>query len=108
MPVTPKMLARMIACGTSAIRPHAPNANPYTAYPIHTKMVLIGPEESNSGRVMFGTANMSTAGLRYSEEHVITIDSRRATGQFRADTEDVYGAYLQGRNELSQGNKVCH
>lgn len=78
-----------------------------TAYPIHTKMVLIGPEESNAGRVLFGTANMSTAGLRYSEEHVITIDSRRASGTYRADIENVFGAYLQGWNELSQGNKVC-
>ncbi len=79
-----------------------------TAYPIHTKLVLIGPEEGNSGRVMFGTANMSTAGLRYSEEHVITIDSRRASPTFRADIEDVFGVYLEGWNELSQGNKVCH
>lgn len=78
-----------------------------TAYPIHTKMVLIGPEESNSGRVLFGTANMSTAALRYSEEHVITIDSRRASGSYRADIENVYGTYLEGWNELSQGNKVC-
>jgi hypothetical protein len=31
MPVTPKMLARMIACGTSAIRPAVPNATLYTA-----------------------------------------------------------------------------
>ncbi len=26
----------MIACGTIAIRPAAPNARQYTAYPIHT------------------------------------------------------------------------
>ena len=36
MPVTNKMLASSNACGPIAISPHAPNANPYTAYPSHT------------------------------------------------------------------------
>ena len=36
MPVTPKIDARMIACGASAIAPHGEYAIPYTAYPSHT------------------------------------------------------------------------
>lgn len=80
-----------------------------TAIPIHTKLILIGPEDNNSGRVMMGTANMSTSGLRYSEEHVITIDSRRITNtQVAEDFRQAYGVYLSGWNELSQGSKVCH
>jgi hypothetical protein len=79
-----------------------------TAVPIHTKMILIGPSTNNSGRVLFGTANMSTSGLRYSEEHVITIDSRRASDQYREDIRRVYGIYMAGWNELNQGSKTCH
>lgn len=79
-----------------------------TAVPIHTKMILIGPASNNSGRVLFGTANMSTSGLRYSEEHVITIDSRRASDQYREDIRRVYGVYMAGWNELNQGSKTCH
>ncbi len=80
-----------------------------TAIPIHTKLILIGPADSNAGRVMMGTANMSTSGLRYSEEHVITIDSRRITDDKVAeDFREAYGVYLAGWNELNQGSKACH
>lgn len=80
-----------------------------TAIPIHTKLILIGPADSNAGRVMMGTANMSTSGLRYSEEHVITIDSRRITNaQVAEDFREAFGVYQSGWNELSQGSKVCH
>ena len=33
MPVTPRILPRMIACGTIAISPHGANATPFTASP---------------------------------------------------------------------------
>ena len=80
-----------------------------TAIPIHTKVILIGPADSNAGRVMMGTANMSTSGLRYSEEHVITIDSRRITdAKVAEDFREAYGVYLAGWNELNQGSKACH
>lgn len=79
-----------------------------TAIPIHTKLILIGPADSNAGRVLMGTANMSTSGLRYSEEHVITIDSRRITdAKVAEDFREAYGVYLAGWNELNQGNKAC-
>ncbi|MFZ0529087.1 MAG: phospholipase D-like domain-containing protein [Propionicimonas sp.] len=78
-----------------------------TRIPIHTKMILIGPSTSNAGRIMFGTANMSTSGLRYSEEHVVTMDSRRATPEFATDIRHAYGAYQAGWNELNQGSKTC-
>lgn len=78
-----------------------------TRVPIHTKLILIGPSTNNSGRIMFGTANMSTAGLRYSEEHVITIDSRRASAAYAADIREVYGVYQAGWNELNQGSRTC-
>ncbi len=80
-----------------------------TATPIHTKLILIGPQDNNAGRVMMGTANMTTSGLRYSEEHVITLDSRRMK-QGSAIAEDfrhAYGVYLAGWNDLNQGSKAC-
>jgi hypothetical protein len=78
-----------------------------TATPIHTKLILIGPADNNSGRVMMGTANMTTAGLRYSEEHVITLDSRRMNAKAAEDFRHVYGVYLSGWNDLNQGSKAC-
>lgn len=78
-----------------------------TRVPIHTKLILIGPSNNNSGRIMFGTANMSTSGLRYSEEHVITMDSRRASAEFASDIRQVYGVYQAGWNELNQGSRTC-
>jgi phosphatidylserine/phosphatidylglycerophosphate/cardiolipin synthase-like enzyme len=79
-----------------------------TRIPIHTKMILITPRTSTAGRALFGTANMTTSGLRYSEEHVITIDSRRADTATAADIERVIGVYAAGWNELNQGNRACH
>ena len=78
-----------------------------TKIPIHTKMILIGPASNNSGRIMFGTANMSTSGIRYSEEHVVTMDSRRASPAFAADIRQAYGVYQTGWNELNQGSRTC-
>jgi hypothetical protein len=79
-----------------------------TRIPIHTKMILITPDTSSSGRALFGTANMTTSGLRYSEEHVITVDSRRADAATAADIERVIAVYQAGWNELNQGNRACH
>ncbi|MGC3953759.1 MAG: phospholipase D-like domain-containing protein [Propionicimonas sp.] len=80
-----------------------------TATPIHTKLILIGPADHNTGRVMMGTANMTTSGLRYSEEHVITLDSRRMTpgSKIAEDIRHAFGVYLAGWNELNQGSKAC-
>lgn len=79
-----------------------------TRIPIHTKMILITPSTSSAGRALFGTANMTTSGLRYSEEHVITVDSRRADAATSADIERVIAVYQAGWNELNQGNRACH
>ena len=79
-----------------------------TATPIHTKLILIGPADANVGRVMMGTANMTTSGLRYSEEHVITMDSRRITdAKVAEDLQHAYGVFLAGWNDLNQGSKAC-
>ncbi len=78
-----------------------------TAVAMHTKLILIGPSTGNNGRALHGTANMSTAGLRYSEEHTITFDARRAAPAYKDDLRRVYGTYLAGWNELSQGSKTC-
>ncbi len=78
-----------------------------TAVAMHTKMILIGPMTNNSGRVLTGTANMSTSGLRYNEEHVITIDSRRATPAFAESIRRVYGEYMAGWTELNKTSKTC-
>lgn len=78
-----------------------------TAIAMHTKMILIGPMTNNFGRVLYGTANMSTSGLRYNEEHVITIDSRRATPVFAESIRRVYGEYMAGWTELNKTSKTC-
>ncbi|MGV8907731.1 MAG: phospholipase D family protein [Propionicimonas sp.] len=78
-----------------------------TAVAMHTKLILIGPQTGSNGRVLLGTANMSTSGLRYSEEHTVTFDARRAAGQYQADLRRVYGTYLEGWNELGQGSRTC-
>lgn len=78
-----------------------------TAVAMHTKLILIGPSTGNNGRALHGTANMSTAGLRYSEEHTITFDARRAAPAYKDDLRRVYGTYLAGWYELSQGAKTC-
>lgn len=79
-----------------------------TPIAMHTKLILIGPKVGNAGLALHGTANMSTAGLRYSEEHTITFDARRASDDYREDLARVYGVYLAGWYELSQGAKTCH
>lgn len=78
-----------------------------SAVAMHTKMIVIGPDTGDNGRVLLGTANMSTSGLRYSEEHTITFDSRRASGQYQEDIRRIYGTYLAGWYELAQGSKTC-
>lgn len=78
-----------------------------TAVAMHTKMILIGPMTNNAGRVLYGTANMSVSGLRYSEEHVITIDSRRASPAYQESIRRVYGEYMAGWTELNKTSKTC-
>lgn len=78
-----------------------------SAIPMHTKMILIGPSSSNEGRVLVGTANMSTSGLRYSDEHVITLDTRRASLQYQESMRRAYGLYLEGFDQLSQWSRSC-
>ena len=76
-----------------------------TVDPMHTKMIMIGPSNSNWGSVLHGTANMSVAGQLYSEEHVITYHPRRASGEGRAALRDVYRKYQTEWYELSRGAK---
>lgn len=78
-----------------------------SAIAMHTKMILIGPTTNNSGRVLQGTANMSTSALRYSEEHILTIDSRRATPAFAESIRRAYGVYMAGWTELYKTSKTC-
>lgn len=78
-----------------------------SAVAMHTKMILIGPQSNNNGRVLYGTANMSTSGLRYNEEHVVTLDTRRASPAHADSIRRVYGEYMEGFYELSRGAKTC-
>lgn len=78
-----------------------------TATPMHTKVILIGPSTNNSGRIYAGTQNMSTSGLRYSEEHTLIIDSRRASAAYQDDIRRAYGVYMEGWYELSRTAKTC-
>ena len=74
---------------------------------MHTKLILIGPEHSNLGRVLTGTQNMSVAGLRYNEEHVITMDTRAASAQYLEPMRRVYSQYMNGWYELSKNTRSC-
>ena len=78
-----------------------------TAVAMHTKLILIGPEHSNLGRVLTGTQNMSVAGLRYNEEHVITLDTRAASGAYLEPMRRVYSQYMNGWYELSKDTRSC-
>lgn len=78
-----------------------------TSVPMHTKVILIGPATNNNGRIYSGTQNMSTAGLRYSEEHTLIMDSRRASPEFQDDIRRAYGTYMEGWYELSKTAKTC-
>lgn len=74
---------------------------------MHTKVILIGPEYGNSGRILTGTQNMSVAGLRYSEEHVITMDTRRASETFKEPMRKTYGEYMSGWYEFAKNTRSC-
>lgn len=74
---------------------------------MHTKVILIGPDHSNDGRILSGTQNMSVSGLRYNEEHVITFDTRRASPQFEEPMRELYGDYMNGWYELSRSTRSC-
>jgi len=78
-----------------------------TQTPMHTKVILIGPANNNNGRVLSGTANMSTSGLRYSEEHTLIFDARTASPQYQDDIRRVYGVYRSAWYELSKISKSC-
>ena len=78
-----------------------------TAVAMHTKLILIGPKRSNEGRALTGTQNMSVAGLRYNEEHVITLDTRRASGAYAEPMRRVYSQYMNGWYELSKATRSC-
>ena len=73
---------------------------------MHTKLILIGPEHG-AGRILVGTQNMSTAGLRYNEDHVVTFDTRRANDEYLEPMRKLYGQYMEGWYELSQSTRSC-
>jgi len=83
-----------------------------TAIAAHTKLILIGPATNDNGMIMTGTANMSVSGLRYSEEHTITFDARRASTSsngpnYQADIRRMYGVYLKAWYQLNATSKTC-
>jgi HKD family nuclease len=77
-----------------------------TVVAMHTKLILIGPDH-NVGRVLTGTQNMSVSGLRYNEEHVLTLDSRRTSEAYQEPMRRVYEEYMNGWYELSQSTRSC-
>lgn len=70
--------------------------------PLHTKIITIGADAGPFGRVMSGTANWSVAGLRYSEEHILTFDSRTASSTYRPALQRLYTQYLEGWYDLAK------
>lgn len=79
-----------------------------SATPLHTKYVLVGSRRNNEGRVLFGTANMSTSGLRYSDEHMLMVDSRRTDGDHKEDARRFVAKFFAGWNEMNQGSTACN
>ena len=73
----------------------------------HTKMILIGPARGNEGRALVGTTNMSTAGLRYNEDHVLTFDTRRASPAYVESMRRLYSDYMTGWYEMSRDAGSC-
>ena len=73
----------------------------------HTKMILIGPARGNEGRALVGTTNMSTSGLRYNEDHVITFDTRRASDAYVESMRRLYSDYMNGWYEMSRNAGSC-
>jgi hypothetical protein len=73
----------------------------------HTKMILIGPHRGNQGRALVGTTNMSTAGLRYNEDHVLTFDTRRASPKYVESMRRLYSEYMNGWYEMSRNTRSC-
>lgn len=73
----------------------------------HTKMILIGPGRTNEGRALVGTTNMSTAGLRYNEDHVLTFDTRRASTKYVESMRRLYSDYMNGWYEMSRNTRSC-
>lgn len=73
----------------------------------HTKLILIGPARGNQGRALVGTTNMSTAGLRYNEDHVLTFDTRRASPKYAESMRRLYSDYMNGWYDMSQHTRSC-
>jgi len=73
----------------------------------HTKMILIGPARGNQGRALVGTTNMSTSGLRYNEDHVLTFDTRRASASYVESMRRLYSDYMTGWYEMSKDTGPC-
>jgi hypothetical protein len=73
----------------------------------HTKMILIGPSRGNEGRALVGTTNMSTSGLRYNEDHVLTFDTRRASAAYVESMRRLYSDYMTGWYEMSRDSGSC-
>ncbi len=65
-----------------------------TARSMHTKLILIGPDQG-PGSILEGTQNLSVSGQLYSDEHIVSIKTQNVnkTG-YRADVAAVYGQYL--------------
>ena len=79
-----------------------------SATPLHTKYVLVGSRHNNEGRVISGTANMSTSGLRYSDEHMIIVDSRRTDPRHDGDARAYFAKFMAGWTEMYQGSTSCN
>ena len=60
-----------------------------------------------TGRALVGTTNMSTSGLRYNEDHVLTFDTRRASATYVESMRRLYSDYMTGWYEMSRDSGSC-
>lgn len=71
-----------------------------TARSMHTKLILIGPDQG-AGSILEGTQNMSVSGQLYSDEHILSIKAHNVDKSgYKDDVAEVYGQYLGIFNDL--------
>lgn len=87
-----------------------------TARSMHTKLILIGPDQG-AGSILEGTQNLSVSGQLYSDEHIVSIKPQNVSKPgYRLDVAAAYAQYLtmfkqlktmKGDNGVGASKALC-
>jgi hypothetical protein len=87
-----------------------------TARSMHTKLILIGPDQG-AGSILEGTQNLSVSGQLYSDEHIVSIKTQNVNKPgYRLDVAAAYAQYLtmfkqlkamKGDNGVGASKALC-